>query len=61
MLPFILDEREAMLPGAPVIHDESDAVGIHDASKNVVHHIVAATVKDSALEAAFASDRKSVV
>ena len=54
VLPFVLDEREAMNDGAPIIHDESDAVGIHDASRNVVHHILAATVNDVALEAAFA-------
>ena len=58
VLPFILDERESMKQGAPVIHDEPDAVGIHDASKNIVHHIVAATVNDTALEAAFASAYK---
>jgi putative selenate reductase molybdopterin-binding subunit len=58
VLPFILDERESMKEGAPVIHDEPDAVGIHDASKNIVHHIVAATVNDTALEAAFASSYK---
>jgi putative selenate reductase molybdopterin-binding subunit len=43
VLPFILDERDAMKPGAPIIHDESDAVGIHDASKNIVHHLRGST------------------
>jgi putative selenate reductase molybdopterin-binding subunit len=43
VLPFILDEREAMLDGAPVIHDETDAVGIHDASRNIVHHLHGST------------------
>jgi putative selenate reductase molybdopterin-binding subunit len=52
VLPFILDEREAMLPGAPQIHDEPDAVGIHDAAKNIVHHMHGATPGD--IERAFA-------
>ena len=54
VLPFILDEREAMLDGAPVIHDEPDAVEIHDASRNLVHHIHAQTVAEPELQAAFA-------
>ena len=54
VLPFILDERLAMEPGAPVIHDESDAVEIHDASRNIVHHIHAQTVTDANLADAFA-------
>jgi putative selenate reductase molybdopterin-binding subunit len=39
VLAFILDEREAMLPGAPQIHDEPDAVGIADAERNLVVHL----------------------
>src|SRR5690606_2976398 len=39
VLPAVFDEREAILPGAPVIHDEPDTEGIHDASHNLVHHI----------------------
>lgn len=39
LLPAVFDEREAMSPGAPVIHDEDDTEDIHDASRNVVHHI----------------------
>jgi len=58
VLPFNLDERLAMEPGTPVIHDEPDAVGIHDASRNVVHHILAATVPDDKLEAAFTGAHK---
>ncbi len=58
VLPFILDERDAMAAGAPQIHDEPDAVGIHDASRNVVHHILAATVPDPVLDAAFAGAHK---
>ncbi len=41
LLPAVFDEREAILPGAPVIHDESDTAGIHDAAHNLVHHIYA--------------------
>jgi putative selenate reductase molybdopterin-binding subunit len=41
VLPAIFDEREAILPGAPIIHDEADTEGIHDASHNLVHHIYA--------------------
>mgnify|MGYP000878750520 CR=1 FL=1 len=52
VLPFVLDEREAMRPGAPVIHDESDAVGIADASRNLVVHLHGKTPGD--IEAAFA-------
>lgn len=41
VLPAVFDEREAILAGAPVIHDESDTEGIHDATHNLVHHIYA--------------------
>ncbi|MBW6473192.1 MAG: molybdopterin-dependent oxidoreductase [Anaerolineaceae bacterium] len=37
VLPIVLDPREAGKPGAPVIHDEPDAVGIPDASHNLVN------------------------
>lgn len=39
VLPAVFDPEEAMQAGAPVIHDEADAVDIHDASRNIVHHI----------------------
>jgi putative selenate reductase molybdopterin-binding subunit len=39
VLPAVFDERDAIQPGAPIIHDESDTDGIHDASRNIVHHI----------------------
>ncbi len=39
VLPAVLDAEEAMQPGAPIIHDEPDAIGIHDASRNLVHDI----------------------
>ena len=38
-LPAVLDPLEAMAEGAPVIHDEADAVGIHDAAHNVAVNI----------------------
>ncbi|WP_353507938.1 molybdopterin cofactor-binding domain-containing protein [Intrasporangium sp.] len=53
-LPAVFDEREAILPGAPVIHDEPDTEGIHDASRNLSHHITGQTVPDDRLDAAFA-------
>ncbi len=39
VLPAVLDPEAAMQDGAPVIHDEPDAVDIHDAQHNIVHHI----------------------
>ena len=39
VLPAVFDENEAIRSGAPVIHDEGDTEGIHDAARNVVHHI----------------------
>lgn len=41
VLPAVFDENEAIKPGAPVIHDEADTADIHDASRNIVHHIAA--------------------
>jgi putative selenate reductase molybdopterin-binding subunit len=41
MLPAVFDENEAIKPGAPIIHDEPDTEKIHDASRNIVHHIKA--------------------
>jgi len=41
VLPAIFDEREAMLPGAPIIHDEADTEGIFDRERNIVHEIKA--------------------
>ena len=41
VLPAVFDENEAIRPGAPVIHDEADTEGIHDAARNIVHHIEA--------------------
>ncbi len=42
VLPAVFDPEAAMQPGAPVIHDEEDTVGIHDRARNIVHHIEAA-------------------
>jgi putative selenate reductase molybdopterin-binding subunit len=39
VLPAVLDENEAIKPGAPVIHDETDSVGIFDASRNIARHM----------------------
>ncbi|PID85774.1 MAG: xanthine dehydrogenase [Chloroflexi bacterium] len=41
VLPAVFDENEAIKPGAPIIHDEEDTEAIHDASRNIVHHIEA--------------------
>lgn len=41
ILPAVMDPEEAMREGAPVIHDEADATGIHDASRNVAASIYA--------------------
>ena len=38
-LPPVLEIEQAMAPGAPVIHDEPDSTGIHDASHNIAGHI----------------------
>ncbi|MBN2388561.1 MAG: molybdopterin-dependent oxidoreductase [Anaerolineales bacterium] len=43
ILPAVVDPLEAMEAGAPIIHDETDTVGIHQAERNIVHHIEAAT------------------
>jgi probable selenate reductase molybdenum-binding subunit len=38
VLPAVFDVREAMKEGAPIIHDEPDADGIHDRKHNVAAH-----------------------
>ncbi len=35
MLPAVFDPIATMQPGAPVIHDEPDAVGIADVERNI--------------------------
>lgn len=39
VLPAVFDENEATQENAPVIHDEPDMEGAHDAAHNIVHHI----------------------
>lgn len=41
ILPAVIDAQEAMLEGAPVIHDEEDTEGLHDRKHNIVHRIEA--------------------
>ena len=41
VLPAVFDEREALQPGAPILHAEPDTEGIHDRERNIVHHIAA--------------------
>jgi putative selenate reductase molybdopterin-binding subunit len=40
-LPAVFDPEEALAPGAPVIHDQPDATGIRDASRNVAARVTA--------------------
>ena len=53
VLPAVFDEVEAIRPGAPVIHDEEDTEGIHDAARNIPRQVDGQTVSDEELEAAF--------
>ncbi|MEE4195224.1 MAG: molybdopterin cofactor-binding domain-containing protein [Anaerolineae bacterium] len=41
VLPHALNMDEALAEGAPIIHDELDTEGIHDANRNIVNHIEA--------------------
>lgn len=41
VLPALFDPERAMEPGAPVIHDQPDASGVRDASRNLAAHIEA--------------------
>ncbi|MDJ0953173.1 MAG: molybdopterin-dependent oxidoreductase [Acidimicrobiia bacterium] len=41
VLPAVFDENEAISGSAPVIHDEPDMEGAHDAERNIVQHIEA--------------------
>jgi putative selenate reductase molybdopterin-binding subunit len=52
LLPAVFDPAAATAEGAPVIHDEHDSIGIHDASRNVAAHVEGHTVHD--IETAFA-------
>ncbi|MDR3677556.1 MAG: molybdopterin-dependent oxidoreductase [Acidobacteriota bacterium] len=40
VLPTILEIEQAMVEGAPVIHDEPDSKGIHDAQHNLAGYIL---------------------
>lgn len=51
VLPAVFDPDEAMKEGAPVIHDEPDAIGIRDARRNLVARVYA---KIGDVEAGFA-------
>ena len=39
ILPAVFDADEALAPGAPIIHDEPDAVAIRDARRNLVAQV----------------------
>jgi putative selenate reductase molybdopterin-binding subunit len=41
VLPAVVNMEAAMQAGAPIIHDEPDTEGIHDAERNIVYHIEA--------------------
>jgi len=41
VLPAVFDELEAIAPGAPLIHDETDTTDIYDRGRNIVQHIEA--------------------
>lgn len=41
VLAAVFDENQAIQPGAPIIHDEPDMEGAHDASRNISHYIEA--------------------
>jgi len=43
VLPAVFDENDAIVDGAPVIHDEPDMEGAADAGHNLVHHLQADT------------------
>ena len=54
VLPAVFDEVEAISPGAPVIHDETDTEGIFDAARNIPRHVNGQTVSDEDMEDVFA-------
>jgi len=56
VLPAVFDAAESKKPGAPVIHDEEDSLGIVDTTTNVSSHVEGSTTDD--MEAALkAADR----
>ncbi|MGZ4412795.1 MAG: molybdopterin-dependent oxidoreductase [Gaiellaceae bacterium] len=53
VLPAVFDPAEALLDGAPMIHDEPDAIGITDPLHNIAAHVEGQTAEvDVALEQA---------
>ncbi|MGA2530156.1 MAG: molybdopterin cofactor-binding domain-containing protein [Acidimicrobiales bacterium] len=52
VLPAVFDPEAAKLPGAPVVHDEDDSLGVVDNTTNLSSHVEGRTVKD--MQAAFA-------
>ena len=52
VLPAVFDPQAAKAPGAPVVHDEDDSLGVLDNTTNVSSHVEGRTVKD--MQAAFA-------
>ncbi|MEM7119503.1 MAG: molybdopterin cofactor-binding domain-containing protein [Chloroflexota bacterium] len=60
VLGAIFDERDSMKEGAPVIHDEADAIKIHDASRNIVAVIEAEAgdIEKGFAEAAFIYEKE---
>ena len=50
-LPAVLDPREAVEPGAPRLHPETDSSGIYDSARNIAAHVSAETGR---VERAFA-------
>src|ERR1035438_1509491 len=40
VLPAVIDMEQAMVPGAPVIHDEPDSTKIYDPSHNIAGYIL---------------------
>ncbi|MBP7593003.1 MAG: molybdopterin-dependent oxidoreductase, partial [Chloroflexi bacterium] len=63
VLTAVFDENEAIQPGAPIIHDEPDTADIHDASRNIVHHIQAhlGDVEQGFAEADYVFERRYYV
>ena len=52
VLPAVFEPEAAMVPGAPVVHDEDDSLGVVDTTTNVSSHVEGRTVKD--MQVAFA-------
>jgi putative selenate reductase molybdopterin-binding subunit len=59
VLPAVFDPLETMQPGAPIIHDEADAVGIADVERNIAVkiHAAAGDVEQGLAESAHRFER----